>query len=248
MHCIFFKNPLNISNIQMRTFHFTDQAFSLFLTQIWTLKLTFLFPFSSNNFIFNFQQKKRNHFVSFFYSLLCLCSHKKNRTYIVMLIRAQKRKGKKTKWFHLLVVKIWEIPTRISPSPLMWLCKIAFSRMSPNICDCIKWVVKCQMRCMIAGSSIRSWQQRTLDAVDFVPSSTVTVMCVCVCVQDERRKQIMSHIRYLTYWFFRSFLFDALVALRCKKQPKFVEDFSIKKVKTTQKRESFFAIHVLFMD
>lgn len=73
---------------------------------------------------------------------------------------------------YLLVVKISKIPTRIWPLLLMLLCKIAFSKMSPNICDCIESVVKCQMQCTIEGNNIRSWQQRTLDAVDSVAQLT----------------------------------------------------------------------------
>lgn len=69
---------------------------------------------------------------------------------------------------YLLVVKTSWNPVQIWPLQLMWRCKIAFSKMSRNICDCKELVVKCQMQCTIEENSIRNWQQRTLDAVDSV--------------------------------------------------------------------------------
>lgn len=104
---------------------------------------------------------KCNHIV--FFSFLCMCMIKKKTN------------------VYLLVVKFLKIPMRILPSLLMWLYKIAFSGMSLNICDCIKWVVKCQTKCTIEESNIRSWQQRTSDVVDFVPSLTKDVHVECAC-------------------------------------------------------------------
>lgn len=73
---------------------------------------------------------------------------------------------------YLLAAEVWKIPMWILPSLLMWRCKIAFSKMSPNICDCIKSATECRMQCMIEGSSTRSWRQRTSDAGSFVPMMT----------------------------------------------------------------------------
>lgn len=148
-------------------------------------------------------------------------THKKPHVYCYVINRERtiKKEWKRIDFitYYLLVVEIWEIPTRISPSPLMLLCKIAFSRMSPNICDCIKWVVKCQMQCMIAGSSNRSWQWRTLDAVDFVPLLTVTVMFVCAGREKKTNNESISIFDILIFLVLSLSLFiDALMALRCK--------------------------------
>lgn len=97
------------------------------------------------------------------YSFFCMCDNEKMER------------------FYLLVVKFLKIPKRISPSQLMWQCKIAFLGMLPNTCGCIKWVVICQTQCMIEESNIRSWQQQTSDAVDFVPSLTNRIPFRFVC-------------------------------------------------------------------
>lgn len=64
-------------------------------------------------------------------------------------------------------VKVLKIPVWILPLRLMWLCRTAFLRMSPNIYDCTKSAKEFQMRCTIEGNSIHSWRPRILDGKSY---------------------------------------------------------------------------------
>lgn len=80
-------------------------------------------------------------------------SIKLSKLYFPLILNKNRRKRN----VYLLAAKISKIPAWILPLPSMSLYKIAFSRMSLSICDCIKSVVKCRTQCKIEGSNIRSW-------------------------------------------------------------------------------------------
>lgn len=111
---------------------------------------------------------------------------------VFFFFKKRDKNGIKSFFFYSLVAKVLEIPMQIVPSLSMWLLRIAFLKMSPNIFACIKSAIICQVQCTIEQNSNHNRWWQTLDAVHFVPLMSnryaLKVPLVWVLIQQKIEK------------------------------------------------------------